>query len=152
MITAVAAIVLGVWDSAQNRRHNRMSVAPYLVCSLSIGATPAATTFTIALSNEGIGPAIIRSVEIEIPDALGGGTYEEWGPAIEALRARGVEVPSYWNFESGEALGVQKSQELLRAIVARGPAADELLSHLAEVSVTVTYASVYGDVAHAQLN
>jgi hypothetical protein len=61
-VTAIAAIVLGVWDSAQNRKHNKLSVSPYVVCDYSVAATPTETTFVVTLSNEGIGPAIFRSV------------------------------------------------------------------------------------------
>jgi hypothetical protein len=152
MVTAVAAIALGVWDSAQNRRHNRLSVSPYLVCDYSIAATPGSTTFVINLSNEGIGPAIIRSVEIQLPDALGGGRSNEWGPVVAVLRERGVTVQNYWNFEGGEALGVQKSQELLRAIVASSDRSDDILQQLGAIQVQVQYASVYGDVRQARLN
>lgn len=152
MITAVAAIALGVWDSAQNRRHNRLSVAPYLVCDYSMTATPKATTFIVILSNEGIGPAIIRSVQIQLPEALGGGSFDEWGPVVAALRARGVDVQNYWNFEADEALGVQKQQELLRAIVAQNNATERMMQDLGSIRVAVKYASVYGDVREARLN
>lgn len=152
MITAVAAIVLGVWDSMQNRRHNRLSVAPYLDCSYTMSATRDATAFVIVVSNEGIGPAIVRSVEITMPENLGGGSYDEWSTPVAALRERGIEVLSYWNFEPGEALGVQNTQELLRARVAQADGAAGLLRYLADIRVTVTYASIYGDEQQAQLN
>jgi hypothetical protein len=152
MITAVAAIVLGVWDSTQNRRHNRLSVAPYLDCSYTMSANRDATAFVITVSNEGIGPAIVRSVEITMPVDLGGGSFDEWGSPVAALRERGIEVLSYWNFEPGEALGVQNTQELLRARVAQADGSAELLRQLADIRVTVTYASIYGDEQQAQLN
>lgn len=152
MITAVAAIVLGVWDSMQNRRHNRLSVAPYLDCSYTMLATRDATAFAIIVSNEGIGPAIVRSVDITMPADLGGGSFNEWGPPVAALRERGIEVLSYWDFEPGEALGVQTTQELLQARVADADGSDGLLGQLADIRVTVTYASIYGDEQQARLN
>jgi hypothetical protein len=144
--------VLGVWDSAQNRRHNRLSVSPYVVCDYSVAATPTETTFVVTLSNEGIGPAIFRSVRITLPPELGGATYDEWGPVVTLLRERGVTVPSYWNYGEGEALGVQKQQQLVRATIPPSDESAALLEALGKLKVVVTYASVYGDEHQARLN
>jgi hypothetical protein len=43
-------------------------------------------------------------------------------------------------------------QELLRTSVAQTDGSDELLRKLADIRVTVTYASIYGDEQQAQLN
>jgi hypothetical protein len=152
MITAIAAIALGVWDSAQNRRHNRLSVAPYLVCDFTMSATPQHTTFAVHLTNEGVGPAVIQTVAITLPESLGGGTYPEWSIVVGLLRQRGIEVVSYWNYDGGEAVGVEGSRELLRAVVARSDQAATVLEQLASIQVVVEYASVYGDRAEARLN
>src|SRR5688572_23932360 len=116
-LTAVAAIILGIIDSRQTRAHNRLSVAPYVVVDYSLAAQPEQASFTVHLSNEGVGPAIVDSVKIVLPDSLGGGTFVNWREVAELLRERGAAVPSYWNYRRGEALGVQRSRELIRIIV-----------------------------------
>jgi hypothetical protein len=152
MITAIAAIVLGVWDSVQNRRHNRLSVAPYLVCDFTMSATPQQTTFAVYLTNEGVGPAIIQAVSITLPESLGGGTHPDWTTIVGVLRERGIDVLSYWNYEGGEALGVEGERELLRAAVARSDSTATLLEQLASIQIVVDYVSVYGNKSEARLN
>lgn len=152
MITAVTAIAIGVWDSAQTRQHNRLSVAPYLVVDFTTQVSPEQALFYITLSNEGVGPAVVKSVTINMPPSLGGGTFKEWQPVQELLRTKGVDVPTYWNFEGGEALGVQRSRELFRAIVSSGDQAEALLAELSQIKVSVRYASVYGNEAVAVMD
>lgn len=141
-ITAVAAIVLGIMDSRQTRAHNRLSVAPYVVVDYSIAAQPRESSFSVHLSNEGVGPAIIDSVKIVLPASLGGGTYGSWHDVASLLRDRGAQVPSYWNYRRGEALGVQRSRELIRIVVADS-LRDSLLTPLYDLDVRVEYRSIY---------
>jgi hypothetical protein len=42
-------------------------------------------------------PAIIKSVEVKLPPALGGKTYAGWSDVVQILKRRGATVPSYWN-------------------------------------------------------
>jgi hypothetical protein len=150
-ITAVAAIVLGIIDSRQTRAHNRLSVAPYLVVDYSLAAQPGRSTFLVYASNEGVGPAIIDSVVVTLPDALGGGSYTRWNEVAELIRKRGAEVPNYWNYRSGEALGVQRSRDLFRVVVADS-LQDSVLPHLYNLRVRVKYQSVYRQKFEAGLN
>jgi hypothetical protein len=149
-ITAVAAIVLGIVDSMQTRAHNRLSVSPYLVVDYSVSGEPEQSTFTISLSNEGVGPAIIRRQRVTLPAALGGQSFGTWNDVVPLLRTRGVEIPTYWNFEGGEALGVQRGRELVRVVVPSA-LARELLPLLTAIDVEVTYASIYREELKARL-
>jgi hypothetical protein len=147
---AVAAILLGIIDSMQTRAHNRMSVAPYLVVDYNSIARPGQWTYRIDLSNEGVGPAIIQSVQITLPAALGGGKYPSWDTPAEMLRKRGAEIPSYWNYEGGEALGVQRNRELIE-IVVKGEQGEKLMPLLSEIDVEITYRSIYREESRARL-
>ena len=151
-ITAVAAILLGIWDSTQTRRHNRLSVAPYLVVDYTVQASTEQSRYSVSLTNEGVGPAIVRSVQITLPASLGGGTFDDWGEVAELLRTRGYTVPNYWNFEGGEALGVQKDRQLITAFMPRDAASAGMQESIAGIQVVVRYASVYGDEYVASLH
>ncbi len=149
-VTAVAAIALGIIDSMQTRAHNRLSVAPYLVTDYSLAAQTGQSVFTFSLSNEGVGPAIIRSVHVKLPPALGGKTYAGWGDVAKILEARGAKVPTYWNFEGGEALGVQRGRELATVILP-GAVAAEVMPLLTEIDIEVVYTSIYKQEFQARL-
>jgi ABC-type amino acid transport system permease subunit len=150
-ITAVAAIVLGIIDSIQTRAHNRLSVAPYLVVDYTVNAQTGQSIFIVHLNNEGVGPAIIKSVRVKLPAALGGQEYAGWNDVAELLEARGAKVPTYWNFEGGEALGVQRGRELIRVVMPSAIAAT-LQPLLSQIDVEVRYTSIYKQEFEARLS
>jgi hypothetical protein len=147
---AVAAILLGIVDSMQTRAHNRLSVAPYLVVDYNSIAQPGRSTYRIDVSNEGVGPAIIESMAIRMPEPLGGGKYRTWDVPAELLRRRGAAIPSYWNYEGGEALGVQRNRQLIEIIV-QGEQRDQMMQLLSQIDVEITYRSIYRQEYKARL-
>ena len=59
MIVAVFALFVTIWDSYQSRKHNRLSVKPFLGIGVDIHEK---VEFT--LSNQGIGPAVIKEFSV----------------------------------------------------------------------------------------
>ena len=147
---AVAAILLGIVDSMQTRAHNRLSVAPYLVVDYNSIAQPGQLSYRIDVSNEGVGPAIIESMLITMPQTLGGGKYRTWDQPAAELRKRGATIPSYWNYEGGEALGAQRNRELIE-IVMKGDGREQLMQLLQQIDVEITYRSIYRQESKARL-
>jgi hypothetical protein len=131
-IAAVAAIMLGIVDSMQTRAHNRLSVAPYLVVDYTMSARPGESIYRVEVSNEGVGPAIVEAMEITLPAELGGKKYPSWNEPVAILRQRGARVDSYWNYEGGEALGVQRSRQLINVVIG-GYGAAELIHNFAAI-------------------
>ena len=148
--TAAAAIALGIIDSMQTRAHNRLSVAPYLVVDYSMAARPKESSYAVDVSNEGVGPAIIEGMRITLPPSLGGGSFDNWNAVVDVLRKRGAQVPSYWNYAGGEALGVQRTRQLLMVVVG-ADSAPQLMKELADINVEITYRSIYRQKNTARL-
>jgi hypothetical protein len=69
----------------------------------------------------------------------------------ELMRSRGAKVPNYWNYRSGEALGVQRSRDLFRVVVADS-LREPLLPQLSEIRVRIRYQSIYRQSFEAGLN
>ena len=109
-----------------------------------------ATIIAVAAIVLGIVDAVIRSMRVTLPGALGGASHGSWGVAVQRLRAAGADVPAYWNFEGGEALGVQRSRELARVVVPSSAGRD-LLDALDRIDVEIVYESVYGEEFSARL-
>lgn len=149
-IIGVAAIGLGIIDSVQTRAHNRLSVAPYLVIDYSVSGQTDQTVLAISVSNEGVGPAVIKSMKVTLPPELGGGASENWTETVETLRERGARVESYWNYEGGEAVGVQRGRDLMRVAVPSA-IAETLMPLLTKIDVELVYTSIYREEFRAVL-
>jgi hypothetical protein len=133
-ITAVAALVVTVWDNVQTREYNRLSVVPKL--TLVVQRTGAENA-VINLRNDGVGPAIMRKIEIRLVSPEGVKTsYASFANAHAALEDHGVQVTGYWDFDGGlESASSDPVQSLINGLSAR-----------------ISYESIYGDPQEALLN
>ncbi len=67
ILVALVAIGLSIWEGRENRLHNRLSVLPHLKSIESIsrsGVDDSTFTMTYALDNNGLGPAVLKSVRV----------------------------------------------------------------------------------------
>ncbi|HEU0014577.1 MAG TPA: hypothetical protein VFQ45_12880 [Longimicrobium sp.] len=150
--TAVVAVVIAVWDNVQTREHNRLSVLPYVVIQRTQQQEGEGGTATITMSNEGVGPAILQSVEIRVPTATGRDTVvSEWGAAAPYIQRMGLGIRGWMDVDSGIALGVQRSGVLLRAAAEGDSAMIRVQQLLDGLALRLRYASIYGQRHEATL-
>jgi len=127
LLVALLALFVSIWQIRVTHEHNQLTVQPYL--DYHIEQTD--STLAVEFSNEGFGPAIIKSI-----------TYESGGKTYTSLE-------TYLN-ESGEVKNrIGSYQYSENTIVARGQR--KLLLRLRNrktrgVHVTITYESVYEDL------
>lgn len=151
-LTAVVAVVIALWDNVQTRRHNRLSVLPYVVLQRVQHGSPGVARGEVTISNEGVGPAILRSLEIRLPAGSGRDTVvTAWGPAAPLIRRQGLEIRGWMDVDSGIALGVQRTSTLLRVEAEGDSGAIRVQALLDSVGVRLRYASIYGDRSEATL-
>jgi hypothetical protein len=151
-ITAVAALVVTVWDNVQTREYNRLSVVPKL--TLVVQRTGAENA-VINLRNDGVGPAIMRKIEIRLVSPEGVKTsYASFANAHAALEDHGVQVTGYWDFDAGDALGPDREQIVLkfRSRGLESASSDPVQSLINGLSARISYESIYGDPQEALLN
>lgn len=60
MLLAVVAIVLAAWEGLENRKHNRLGVAPRINGSIQLSRDAA----SLALQSNGLGPAVLHDFRI----------------------------------------------------------------------------------------
>lgn len=155
VFTAFVALAVGVWDNVESRRHNRLSVVPHvsLTTTLNTSQTDSAHVGLLTVRNEGVGPAIIRSVRIRVrDDDYRDQEFETWGEARGAIeRILDVKVTGRAELEDGSVLGTGRQLDLVtvettgpipRVRVGDGHPFGRLLMRL---SVQIHYESVYGD-------
>jgi len=151
-LTAIVAVVIAIWDNVQTRRHNRLSVLPYVVIERVQQDSFGVGRGLITASNEGVGPAILGSLEIRL--SLPGGrdtTLNSWAEAAPLIQQEGVQVRGYAEIDSGQALGVQRSDVLLRVQSEPPNAVARIQALFDRLHVRLRYSSVYGDASEAVL-
>src|SRR4051812_14482355 len=83
IVAALAAVIVSAYEARLNREYQRISVWPRISQSDSfIPDQP----YTRNVSNVGMGPALIRSVEVRVDDHV----HRDWTKAIDALIKRRI--------------------------------------------------------------
>lgn len=151
-MVSVCALGLTIWQGLLTRRHNRLSVRPYVVSSWHRRAENDGVYFTYELLNVGLGPAVINEFTLTAKDfkpTPGGGLIEELvahafrGSTVQyVLKRHGLPSRGYC-LKAGEVYVVG---ELYLPRVSLGHeavrTADAILRSL---ELTVSYSSFYGE-------
>ena len=87
------------------------------------------------MTNEGIGPAIIKSTELMYKQSK----YEGWDKVLEAAGVRSIRKGS-WNLGDGAPFAVGKSIDYLKLNLKEG----EMNGYIG-ISVLISYESIYGE-------
>lgn len=147
-VTAVAALAVAIWDNVQSRAYNRLTVRPYLVVDIANRTDSGEYT----LSNQGVGPAVIRGLRLHLVSEAGDTTtHETWNDVAGEIQSRGYAITGWTDLVPGRPIGVDQSLRLLSFRLDPG-GSEEAGSRTARVQalftalqVEVEYASVYGE-------
>jgi hypothetical protein len=153
-VTAVAAVAVAVWDNVQSRAYNRLSIRPLLVLDAQRSTTDSTDTGEFTISNQGVGPAVVRDVRIRYAPIDGGADtlgFENWAELAARLRPLGYVVTGWTDLAADRPIGTDHSISLFRFQVAR-PADSEQEADMHDVQkvfdaivLDVAYESVYGE-------
>ncbi len=147
-ITAVAALFVAVWENVQSREYNQLSVRPYLMIEASRTTTGDLDLGQLQLTNQGVGPAVIKSLQLRLADDPNSGVYENWGDVASLLREQGVRVTGWTDLSPGRPIGVDRELLLLgfeQDVVdgtLQGPSVQDVIEQL---HIDIEYEAVYGD-------
>ena len=127
---AVSAVVVSIWQVRLSQTHNKLSVRPYMD-HFSGWSSP--TDWEISLSNAGVGPAILKSIEFRHK----GNTYQSWDGVLKAANLTDRWINST-TFGKDSPFAVGKTVTFLKL---RRPE-DSLTSSLG-IHVKIKYESIY---------
>lgn len=65
-VVSLVAISLTIWEGIATRRHNRLSVRPYIISRKTRDWSPKGMRYRYVLSNTGLGPAIVRELSLTV--------------------------------------------------------------------------------------
>lgn len=144
--TAVLAVAVAVWDNVETRKHNRLSVMPYVVLDHTRSDSGGLTRAEVSMSNAGVGPAILQELEIRFRTPQEDETVAAvWGTIAPLITREGVQIRGWADVDSGTALGIQQRQRLLHIQAGGEDSGDRVQGVLDRLRLRLRYASVYGD-------
>ena len=141
---SLAALVVAIFQTAILREQQRASAWPHL----QLGTSMIDGAYAMTLGNNGVGPAIVREVDIDFD----GRDYASLKAVFDA-EIRGASAIDtldyghyYWDVETGDVLAIQQEIDLFRVVNA--PAAAETVAEAfadPRFRFAIRYADVYGN-------
>jgi hypothetical protein len=134
LVVSISAVVVGIYEAALQRAHDRAEVWPHLEVSTFTAPSGALVTLT----NSGIGPGIVKAVEVTV-DAK---PRRNWSEVVGALLGRPVA-----NFSVTTVFGtaIRAGDRVQILGLARDQMPAPFWSAIGRVGVRVCYASVFGE-------
>jgi hypothetical protein len=142
VLISVCTLIVFLYQTNLIRKQQYMSVFPYVNLGHSGSFTE---NYTLILQNNGIGPAIIKSVEVESSDG------EKYADIVEYVADNVTENDSadyfFANLFAGRLIPEKETIELLGINDANLETAIKLRELLDEevVSIKIIYESIYGE-------
>jgi len=136
---ALAALVLAIWEGRQQRRHNRLSVAPKLRLNCVVDGN--SRFFGFILSNCGFGPAIVKRFDVTVDGAA------VPTPRLHTLASvLAIEDLLTWAFPSHDDVMKPGEDVPLFGTYAKGEAElERMKAALRRIGVLINYESLYGE-------
>jgi hypothetical protein len=152
-VLAVAAIGLAAWEGLENRRHNRLSVAPRLNSNIGVSSEQV----SMSVESSGLGPAVVEAFRIYLDGKVvhdagaAKAGQSPWETLMPAFSPKGYSVAAY-AFGVGNVLRAGQDYELFRAALRdtanTRPDTLNLSALLDRLGVEICYCSIYGDQCH----
>jgi hypothetical protein len=107
IVAAIAAVLVAAYEARINREYQRISVWPRLAQSntLAIG-----DPYLRTVTNVGVGPALVRSVQISVDGVI----CRTWNEVIQAMIGKRVPGLVYTTFRTGAVLLPDKPITILQ--------------------------------------
>jgi hypothetical protein len=140
---ALAALTVTIWEGITNRRHNRLSLRPFLSITQHLGGTQG--RFGISVDNDGLGPAAITRCSVSVDgDVISDEEDPDWNVVLSKL---GLEVEAICERIRGRAIhsGDRKWLLTIRLEDASEPVRKALLGAFKRLRVEIHYDSFYGE-------
>ena len=148
LVIAVAAIGLAIWEGAENRRHNRLSVLPRLGAEINSGREGSSEFIRMAVESTGLGPAVIKTFRIYLDgipqDSAVASGVSRWQGVIGVFDAEGTTINAH-SFGNEYFFPAGRQQILLEVTRpdAAAVAGETLSDALDRIALQVCYCSIY---------
>jgi hypothetical protein len=147
-LLSLCAVVTTVWQTSIMREQLRLSVWPRLRIDMRYRTDNQDNFFHFKLENQGVGPAIISSLQFSYKGEKVGGMQEVWrrmlaDTGVRPEKVRSVETNSV---HVGQILAPQSTVVLLLPRYGDPPTSEIFDRTRGNIRVVLRYTSIYGEV------
>lgn len=147
LVIAITAIGLALWEGAENRRHNRLTVQPRIGAEINSGRDDAGEYVRMSIESTGLGPAVINTFRIYfdgvLQESTDSATASVWQKVLDAFGTADTQINAH-AIGAGYYVPPGARQVLFEA---RRPRPDSTAAALAEtmgrLALQICYCSVY---------
>lgn len=134
LFVSVSAMVVGIYEAALQRAHDRAEVWPHV--ELETFTNPQGAT--VVLENGGLGPAVIKSIVITVD----GKSRRDWPDVLQALLG---SVPAAFSNRTVVDHALRAGEQATLLALEAKDLPPKFWPTVQRVGVAVCYASVFGD-------
>jgi hypothetical protein len=137
------ALAIGAYQTRLMQTQARASVWPYVVIGYSYSDGGDRPGFDLHVENNGVGPAIVRSVQVRLDDK----PVQHWTDVLGALVGRGMTVQARFAGLSGSVIPPSTNRETaVSAMYVADAAVAKLFYHSVDrLAIDICYCSIYDD-------
>ncbi|WP_448550068.1 hypothetical protein [Thalassotalea fusca] len=139
LVVSLVAVIVGVYSAYTDRTYARASVWPRIELNFHLSNNDDGSAFSINMSNSGIGPAIVKSVQFE----LNGKHLKTWEELIAVTKLKRESINVSTNSISQIVLPADKKIIALEIRNGSSKMSGEVMEILHPINISVCYCSVY---------
>ncbi len=144
VIIAACVLSVTIWQGWQNRKHNRLSVKPFLNVLGCVSRSGNIKDYTVTLVNHGVGPAIIKNFELLFEGKSVSNNHSEsykdfLNKKIKPLK--GLKGRSFEHRSEDSVIKVGEEIILWKFKCER----DEDIEDIEKIKIRIKYQSIYQD-------
>lgn len=136
IVIAVTSLAITLYEAQATREHDRMSVWPRLAQETS----DSGGRYDRAITNVGLGPAIIRSFELRLDDTV----QRSWEPVVKAL-VHPAPAPGYFFSSVGPGSVILPGHTLHVLTIIAGSLSSAAAAQEQRIVTRLCYCSLYGE-------
>ncbi len=140
IVIAACALVATTVQGMQNRKHNRLSLRPFLVAVGDIDRKDNVVYFDFQLTNRGVGPAIIKEIELLFNDkVVSSNDYKSYNVFLRNEMRQFVDEKIGF-IDCGDVMSVENKQ---RMWTLKYPDTKNNSDFVGKLSLRIKYQSIY---------
>ena len=149
-MVAIIALIVSVWQGYETRRHNRLSVKPFLTFTKNFNPSntddPNVPSYQLTIKNSGTGPAIIKSFTLSYQNKVieKSTDFNLWQSVLNQAAEKDLKIYQAASYDSGDVIEIGLSKSIIKINYSE--------PSLRKVKLRIVYQSIYEEEFEIETN